>query len=135
MWGEHMKKNFLIILVLVIIITITIIAIVAFLNKKSPVNSTDKRVAGAVVKERDAREVVLSQLEADDIQKIKGTWQDAKLTKVILKEEMGNINDLSYIGQEVYLVDFPTEINWVPGNMLVYASLDKYTIIGYGITE
>ena len=46
---------------------------------------------------------------------------------------MGIINDKSYIGKEVYLIDFPTKSISVP--IIVYASLDDYKIIGYGYVQ
>lgn len=48
------------------------------------------------------------------------TWQDSKLSKITLEEGMGTINDKSYIGKEVYLVDFETKSQSVPDNMIVY---------------
>jgi hypothetical protein len=54
---------------------------------------------------------------------------------MILTESMGIINDKSYIGKEVYLVDFQTKSISIPNNMIVYASLYDYKIVGYGIVE
>ncbi len=47
---------------------------------------------------------------------------------------MGNIYDKDYIGKEIYLIDFPTNSNSMPNNMIVYASLD-YKIVGYGYVD
>jgi len=52
-----------------------------------------------------------------------------------LTESMGIINDKSYIGKEVYLIDFQTKNMSMPNNMLVYAALDDYKIVGYGLVE
>ena len=60
---------------------------------------------------------------------------DSKLQRITLISTMGIINDNTYIGKEVYLIDFPTKSIAMPNNMIVYASLDNYKVIGYGYVE
>lgn len=48
---------------------------------------------------------------------------------------MGNIMDKSYIGKEVYLVDFPTQSKSIPNNMVVYLSIDNNKLLGYGYVD
>jgi hypothetical protein len=87
------------------------------------------------ITKRDVREVVWDQLTSKDKERVEGNWQASKSNKMILTESMGIINDKSYIGKEVYLVDFQTKSISIPNNMIVYASLYDYKIVGYGIVE
>jgi hypothetical protein len=86
-------------------------------------------------KQGDVRDVVWNQLTPKDKERINGTWQDGKLYKRILNKDMGIINDKTYINKEIYIVDFPTKNFSMPNNMLVFASLSDYKIIGYGYVD
>ena len=49
---------------------------------------------------------------------------------------MGMIKDNSFIGKEVYLVDFPSdEDNLTLGGIGVYADMKTHKIIGFGYRE
>ncbi|MFL0266781.1 hypothetical protein [Candidatus Clostridium radicumherbarum] len=96
-------------------------------NVKQPSNVTDKK--------QDVREVVWNQLNAQEKEHIKGTWNDFKVSKITLTENMGRISDKSYIGKEVYLIDFTIDSMAIPNNRIVYASLDDYKLIGYGLVD
>jgi hypothetical protein len=85
--------------------------------------------------EQDVREITYNQLPSQAKKIIAGTWQDSKLSKTVLEEYMGNINDKSYIGKEVYVIDFPTTVQSVPNNVIVYMGMDNHKIIGYGVLE
>ncbi|WP_078548602.1 hypothetical protein [Litchfieldia alkalitelluris] len=86
--------------------------------------------------EKDVRETVWNQLTDKDRERIKGTWKDAKISKVTLTKDMVLQNiDHSYIGKEVYLVDFPTNNTWVPNNMIVYADIESWQYIGHGMVD
>ena len=82
----------------------------------------------------DVRQVVWEQLTPEDKERVQGNWQSSKSNKIILTESMGNINDKSYIGKEVYLIDFKTKSISI-SNMIVFASLDNYIIVGYGYVD
>lgn len=123
-----MKKNILIILSLFIFI-----GLLACSNQKKSNNIKDSN--NVTVKELDVREIVWNQLTSKDKKQIKGTWKDSELRKITLNENMGIINDESYIGKEVYIIDLPTKSLSEPCNMIVYASLDDYKIIGYGFLD
>jgi hypothetical protein len=69
------------------------------------------------------------------INKINSNWRDAKLSTISLSEPMGIINDKSYIGKEVYLVDFPTKSKSKPNNMVLYISKDTHKLIGVGYVD
>jgi hypothetical protein len=75
------------------------------------------------------------QLTSKDKERVEGNWQASKSNRIILTETMGNINDKSYIGKEVYLIDFKTKSISVPNNMIVFASLNDYKIIGGGYAD
>ncbi len=96
---------------------------------------SNKEQANFTVKEQDIRELAYNQLTSGNKERIAGTWKDSKLSKITLREGMGNITDKSYLGKEVYLVDFPTESNSIPNNMIVYLSIDSNKLLGYGFVE
>ena len=83
----------------------------------------------------DVREAVWNQLTDNDKKHIKGTWKDATVQKVVLKETMGNINDKSYIEKEAYIVEYPSNDNPSLGGVGVYADLKSFKLIGYGYRE
>jgi hypothetical protein len=83
----------------------------------------------------DVRQVVWNQLTNNDKKHIKGTWKDATVRKIVLKETMGNIKDNSYIGKQVYIVDYPSNDNPSLGGVAVYADEKSFKLIGYGYRE
>ena len=123
-----MKKNTLIVLSILILVLLT-----ACYNSKESNKAANEQ--SNVTQVQDVREAVWSQLTSNDQERIKGKWQDSTLQKITLHEFMGKINDKSYIGKEVYLVDFKTNSNSISNNMGVYASCDHYKIIGYGYVD
>lgn len=95
---------------------------------------TTKEPISTTVKEQDIRELAYNQLNSKDKERIAGTWKYSKLFKIILRENMGNILDKSYIGKEVYLIDFPTNDS-VQSNMILYLCIDNNKFIGYGYVD
>jgi len=83
----------------------------------------------------DIREIAYNQLTPDDIQRISGTWQNSTLSTITLKEGMGTNLTYSFIGKEVYMIDFPTKDISKPNNMTVYLKMDTYKLIGYGLVD
>ena len=105
-------------------------------SSQAKLNSTTKnQSASKTTKEKNIREIAYNQLTAEDKERIAGTWQNSKCSKITLREGMGNINDKSYIGQEVYLIDFPTKSKSLPNNMIVYIGMHNYKLIGYGYVD
>lgn len=103
---------------------------------QAKVNSTAiKQSAGKTTQEQDIRGIAYNQLTAEDKERTAGTWQNSKFSKITLREGMGNINDKSYIGQEVYLIDFSTKNKSLPNNMIVYIEMHNYKLIGYGYVD
>lgn len=99
---------------------------VDIIPNKEPISST--------VKEQDIREVAYNQLTSKDKERVLETWKDSKLSKITLHEGMGRINNISYIGKEVYLIDFPAK-GGVQSNIIVYLGMDNNKLIGYGYVD
>jgi len=95
----------------------------------------NKEKPSTTVKNQDIREVAYNQLTSNDKARIADTWKDSKLSKITLKEGMGIITDKSFLGKEVYLVDFPTKDLGVQSNMIVYLSIDNKKLLGYGYVD
>jgi len=85
--------------------------------------------------EKDIRQTAYDQLATKDKERIAGSWEDSKVSEIILKESMGSIHDKSYIGKKVYLVDFPVKSEPSTNNMIVYLGMDNNKIIGYGYVD
>ncbi|WP_142953470.1 hypothetical protein [Bacillus sp. es.034] len=66
---------------------------------------------------------------------IAGSWKDASVQKITLRESMGQIKDNTFIGEEVYLVDYPSEDSPSLGGIGVYADIKSLRIIGFGYRE
>ena len=126
-----MKKLILLIISSIISLGL-IIGCGAVKDTKTIVN---KEKPSTTVKEQDIREVAYNQLTSNDKARITGTWKDSKLYKITLKEGMGIITEKSYLGKEVYLVDFPTKDLGVQSNMIVYLSIDNKKLLGYGYID
>ena len=94
-------------------------------TKQSGSNEPDKR---------DVREIVWEQLSPSQKESLSGGWKDAKISKIIFRSSMGSIENKSYEGKEVIMIDYPTERS-APDNMIVYADVDTYEYIGTGFVE
>lgn len=81
-------------------------------------------------------EVVYNQLSKEEKETIDFDLDKTKINKYILKDGSSTIYDDSYIGKEVYDIEFTIKEKGVmPNNRIVFASLDDYKIIGYGIVD
>jgi hypothetical protein len=65
---------------------------------------------------------------------INGTWEDATVETIILREWMGIFKDTSYINKEVTKIDYPA-YNQVLGDITVYVDKQRHKIIGFGFRE
>ncbi|WP_238883474.1 hypothetical protein [Clostridium sp. YIM B02551] len=126
-----MKK----ITLLIISSVISLVLLAGCSSTKNPSNIINENGANTATKSQDIRETAYNQLPSRDKEKIDGTWEDSRLDKITLKEGMGIISDKSYIGKEVYLVDFPIKTKAIPNNMIVYLSTDTNKFLGYGLVE
>lgn len=94
---------------------------------------TSREEGEKIHKNKDVREIVWEQLSSEQKDWIDGTWKDGKVSKVTLnKNMMIGIDDKSYEGKEVYLIDFPTKSKSIPNNMIVYADVSTFHFIGNG---
>lgn len=98
-------------------------------------SAAKKQSASKTIQRQDIRKIAYNQLASEDKERIAGTWQNSKFSKITLREGMGNINDKSYVGLEVYLIDFPTKSKSLPNNMIVYIEMHNYKLIGYGYVD
>jgi hypothetical protein len=91
-------------------------------------------VSETSVEEKDVREAVWDQLPSDRKEQIKGTWKDAKVKKETLNNTVIKFTEPPKNG-EFFVVDFQTKSNSTPNNMIVYANVEDYKIIGYGLVD
>jgi len=84
---------------------------------------------------RDVREVVWGQLSSNRKERIDGTWRDGKASKITFKTGMGMVEDTSYEGKIVYMIDYPAKNDSGSQNVVVYADTDTFKYIGYGFTD
>lgn len=98
-------------------------------------NNTSNLKSDTINNNQDVREIAFNQLTSQEQNLIKGSWKDSTISKIVLKESFGNIIDKSYIGKEVYLVNFPIKTNSKPNNIVVYIGEDNYKLIGYGYVD
>ena len=80
------------------------------------------------------REAIFNNLSDKEKKRVKD-YKSATIYKEVLEKGMGVINDESYIGKEVYAADFETTALRVPNNISVFATMDKFKIIGYGYID
>ena len=129
--GEYIdvKKNSVIILSVALVIVTIGVGLSLYFSDQSEKNTTSNN--SGVVAQKDTRELIWEKLPSAQKERVNGTWQDSILSKVTLdKNAVAWIDDKSYEGKEVYLVDFPTKNMGVPNNMLIYADVDTYKYIG-----
>ncbi len=91
------------------------------------------------VQQNDAREVVWKQLSAQQKEEIDGTWSDGNVSKVALLDVSSGaarmVTDTPYVGKEVVLVRFPSINDATLGDVRIYADVNTYRIIGYGMRD
>lgn len=110
-------------------------------NKNTAMNNDTNSTANSLEEEVDVRKSVWSQLPQEQQERINGTWQDGKVSKITLREDaiMSDGDKIvgvgAYAGKEVYLIDFPTKTKAIPNNMVVYADITTLEIIGYGLVD
>ncbi|XQY90011.1 hypothetical protein ACNRWW_10650 [Metabacillus sp. HB246100] len=123
-------------------LAVFMLGLIACSNQTDQVENNDQKVVNSNEQDKkihvnkDVREVVWGQLSSEQKERIDGTWEFGKVSKIILNEDMMSlINDKTYDGKEVYLIDFPTKNKFIPNNMIVYAELKTFDYIGSGLVE
>lgn len=121
-----------------IVITFLILSIV-LLGCSNQQEEVNEKVQQNDVISKDVREVVWNQLTAEDKDRIEGTWENAKVSTIVLKEGMLALQlegkTSPYVGTEVYLIDFPIKGKQIPNNMIAYADKNSLKYIGHGLVD
>ena len=102
-------------------------------DTKTANNSTSTTTTDSPEEKKDVRQAVWEQLSPE----LQGQtdWKQGTLSKIVYKEGMGTVEDSSYVGKEVYVVDFPTDRKAVPNNVVIYADTTTYRQIGSGFVD
>lgn len=130
-----MKKNVLIILSAILLIAV---GLFYYSNQsEEKVVNNEKQSAVEKAAKKDVREVVWEQLPVGQKNMIDGTWEDGKASKITLNEQsaMSPVGDKSYAGEEVYLISFPDKRTATLGDLVVYADVNTFDLIGYGLRD
>lgn len=102
--------------------------------KENNTTANSQQNEASTTGKKDVRDMVWQQLSVEQKESIDGTWEDAKVSKIIFRSSMGAIEDKSYEGKEVLMIDFPTKGD-PQGNMIVYADVDTFKYIGNGFID
>ncbi len=96
----------------------------------------DKQSAAPDESKKDVRQSVWDKLPAEQKALINGSWQNSNVSKVTLREGMMSLGgDKSYIGKEVYAIDFPADYTNTSNNVIVFADVNTFTFIGNGLID
>lgn len=88
-----------------------------------------KEVQSNETKAIEVREKVWNQLTNKDKEHIQGTWEDASVKKITLRETMGIIKDKTFIGKEVFVVDYPSNENPTLGGFTIFADIISHKLL------
>lgn len=129
---KNIKKSVLIIVSIVASISLISCSIQSKAPSNNNQSSTHKE--NSLDSTKDVREVVWNQLSTADKERIKGTWKDAKVSKIVLTKD-SSVKDKSYTGKEVYVIVFPTTFIGKPNILAVFADVETYKFIGKPIIQ
>lgn len=109
-------------------------------DEKKTRNTSSPTSAASINKNnetKDVREAIWNQLSSRDKERIAGTWKDAIVGTVTLSKDMASHpnTDKSYIGKEVYIIDFKIKEIRYPDNIGFYADKETFKLIGYGLMD
>lgn len=81
-------------------------------------------------------ENIYNQLPEEIKKEIDFDYENIDIDKVVLKEEMGNILDKTYINKEVLRLNFIIRNkNIQPNNRIVFATIEDFKYIGDGYVD
>lgn len=127
-------KKVIITIISIVVIFLGVGAVYYFNQTENSANNTKNTTEQ--VPEQDVREAVWEQLSQTQQDSVEGTWEDFKVSKITLNENMmSQVDDKSYEGKEVYLIDIPISSLSVPNSRVVYADIDTYDYIGDGVVD
>lgn len=87
-----------------------------------------------IIDDDTIKETIFNNLSDNEKKRITD-YKSGTIFKIILEEGDGTINDKSYIGKEIYLVDFPVIPKGSIDNTIIYVSIDKLQVIGHGYVD
>lgn len=140
-----MKSKITIISILAIILVVSIVILYISIKDSDSSNTVTNNNTNETItssrEEIDIKQSVWSQLPQEQRDNIGDMWRNGKLNRITLDKDalMSNGDDIveigKYAGKEIYVVDFPVDVKSVPNNIIVYADMDDYDIIGYGLVD
>ena len=124
-----MKRSPLIATAAFIVAAILLVGYFVYLNQDDSRTAGDKGQNIEESHKNDVREVVWQQLSSVQKARVDGTWEDAIVSKVTLSGVMMMaVEDKTYEGKEVYMVDFPTiDINGLPA----LVDMETFALVGF----
>lgn len=82
------------------------------------------------------KDIVFNSLPEDEKTNLDNDISKANINTVVLKADMGVVLEDRYIGEEVYVIDFPGKgKETLPNNKIVYANKQFCEIVGYGYID
>ncbi|HRN90060.1 MAG TPA: hypothetical protein PK543_00015 [Candidatus Saccharibacteria bacterium] len=133
-----MKKNSIIILSVVVLLVLLGSGFLYYSNQAGEkATKGEEQNKTETPAKKDVREVVWEQMSARQKDEIIGTWDSGKVSKITWSEGavMTATVSKSYVGQEVYVINFPSKLNATIGDVVVFADLNTFNIIGYGLRD
>lgn len=129
-----MKKYILIILA---VILLTAVGLFYYLNQGQEKATTKRQDTTNETVKKDVREAVWEQMSDQQKAEIIGTWQDGKVSRITWSDGavMRATVNKSYVGQAVYVITFPSNLNATIGDVVVFADVNTFDIIGYGLRD
>lgn len=116
-------------------VPVLLLGLAACRAQERPVVMNESMLLGDAGSAVDIRKTVYDQMEPKDQERMKEGWADASLDSVVLTEGMAVMSDPSYIGKEVYAVDYKVKTMSLPDNMVFYASKTDGKVIGIGLVD
>ncbi len=97
---------------------------------------TSESSSSKVISDTEIIEVVYNQLSQEDKDSLDYDLNNIKVLKKTLTKGVSTVTDKSYLGKEVYFIDFKKSDNKiVPDNFIAIATVEDYTLIGYGLVD
>ncbi len=102
-------------------------------DTKTANDSTSTTTTDSPEEKKDVRQAVWEQFSPELQEQI--DWKQGKVSTMVVKEDTQKMDDPSYVGKEVYVVEFMRDIKAVPNNTMTYADMDTFKIVGGGLMD
>lgn len=131
-----MKKTTIAITIAITVLLLGIGVFYCLNQNKNTQDGTNKSAVSQLPKS-DVRDVVWGQMSEQQKETIDGTWSDGRVLKTTLEGvAMIGVKNKSYEGKEVYSILFPRkQIDALGDTLTVFADIDTYNIVGYGVLD